>query len=68
MGRLLAPDEQLGPMFKVFYGRMYINVSQMRRVASLGGAPAANMGLFTSVGTLLCCALPALFVTFGMKC
>lgn len=24
------------------------------------------MGLFTSVGTLLCCALPALFVTFGM--
>jgi len=43
MGRLLAPDEQLGPMFKVFYGRMYINVSQMRRVASLGGAPAANM-------------------------
>ena len=24
------------------------------------------LGLFTSVGTLLCCALPALFVTLGM--
>lgn len=24
------------------------------------------MGLFTSVGTLLCCALPTLFVTLGM--
>jgi hypothetical protein len=24
------------------------------------------MGLFTSVGTLLCCALPALLVTLGM--
>lgn len=24
------------------------------------------MGLFTSIGTLLCCALPALFVTLGM--
>jgi len=23
-------------------------------------------GLFTSIGTLLCCALPALFVTLGM--
>lgn len=24
------------------------------------------LGLFTSIGTLLCCALPALFVTLGM--
>lgn len=24
------------------------------------------MGLFTSIGTLLCCALPVLFVTLGM--
>lgn len=43
MGRLLAPDEELGPMFKAFHGRMYMNLSQMRRVTSLIGAPAADM-------------------------
>jgi pyruvate,water dikinase len=43
MGRLLAPDEQLGPMFKPFHGRMYMNLSQMRRVVALGNAPAADM-------------------------
>jgi len=43
MGRLLAPDEELGPMFKAFHGRMYMNLSQMRRVCSLIGAPAADM-------------------------
>ena len=32
MGRLLAPDDELGPMFKAFHGRMYMNLSQMRRV------------------------------------
>src|SRR5262249_21316601 len=25
MGRLLAPEAELGPMFKVFHGRMYMN-------------------------------------------
>ena len=43
MGRLLAPDDQLGPMFKSFHGRMYMNLSQMRRVVSLIGAPAADL-------------------------
>jgi pyruvate,water dikinase len=43
MGRLLAPDAELGPMFKVFCGRMYMNLSQMRRVVALGRAPAADM-------------------------
>jgi rifampicin phosphotransferase len=43
MGRLLAPFDQLGPMFKVFNGRMYLNLTQMRRVASLIASPAADM-------------------------
>jgi len=43
MGRLLVPYDELGPMFKVFRGRMYMNLSQMRHVASLIGAPAADM-------------------------
>jgi pyruvate,water dikinase len=43
MGRLLAPDAELGPMFKAFRGRLYMNLSQMRRVCSLIGAPAADM-------------------------
>jgi len=43
MGRLLAPDAELGPMFKPFCGRMYMNLSQMRRVVALGRVPAADM-------------------------
>jgi phosphohistidine swiveling domain-containing protein len=43
MGRFLAPFDQLGPMFKVFNGRMYMNLTQMRRVASLIASPAADM-------------------------
>ena len=43
MGNLLAPDAQLGPMFKAFRGRMYMNLSQMRRAVSLIGAPAADL-------------------------
>jgi len=43
MGRFLAPFDELGPMFKVFNGRMYMNLSQMRRVATLIMAPAADM-------------------------
>src|SRR5262249_18033233 len=43
LGRMLAPDAQLGPMFKVFRGRMYMNLSQARRLASLIGASAADM-------------------------
>jgi rifampicin phosphotransferase len=41
MGKLLAPE--LGPIFKVFYGRMYMNLSQMRRVCRLAGSPPAVM-------------------------
>ena len=43
MGRLLAPDAELGPMFKSFRGRLYMNLSQMRRVVGIIGAPAADM-------------------------
>lgn len=43
MGRLLAPDAELGPMFKVFHGRMYLNLSQMRRTTSLVRSPAADL-------------------------
>jgi phosphohistidine swiveling domain-containing protein len=43
MGNLLAPDPQLGPMFKAFRGRMYMNLSQMRRAVSMIGAPAADL-------------------------
>lgn len=43
MGRFLAPDAELGPMFKAFHGRMYMNLSQMRRVVALIGAPAADL-------------------------
>jgi rifampicin phosphotransferase len=43
MGKLLAPEAELGPVFKVFYGRMYMNLSQMRRVCRLIGSPAADM-------------------------
>jgi pyruvate,water dikinase len=41
MGKFLAPE--FGPMFKPFHGRMYMNFSQMRRVAALGGAPVADL-------------------------
>ncbi len=41
MGRLLAPEEELGPMFKAFYGRLYLNLSQLRRVCMMGRTPAA---------------------------
>jgi len=37
MGRLLAP--QAGPMFKSFYGRLYLNVSQLRHMSVMGGTP-----------------------------
>ena len=48
MGRLLAPDADLGPPFKSFDGRLYMNLSQMRRVTRLTGIPAA--GLLRSLG------------------
>ena len=35
-------------------------------LANWKGAGAPILALFTSAGTLICCALPALFVTLGM--
>ena len=32
IGRLLAPESELGPMIKAFHGRLYFNLSQLRRV------------------------------------
>ncbi len=48
MGGLLAPDTELGPPFKAFAGRLYLNVSQLRRLARLGGAPPS--GVLRSLG------------------
>jgi rifampicin phosphotransferase len=43
MGRLLAPDEELGPMVKSFHGRLYFNLSQLRRVSRVTGTPPAAL-------------------------
>jgi rifampicin phosphotransferase len=44
LGRMVAPEEQLGPMLKSFYGRLYFNLSQLRHVCAVGGvAPAAML-------------------------
>ena len=40
----MAPEDELGPMVKAFRGRLYFNLSQLRRVCALGGvAPAAML-------------------------
>lgn len=41
MGRLLAPYDELGPMAKAFYGRLYFNLTQLRRVSRVTGTPPA---------------------------
>lgn len=44
VGALMAPEAELGPPFKAFGGRLYFNLSQLCRVAQIGGAsPAAVM-------------------------
>lgn len=40
-GRLLAPEAELGPCAKSFYGRLYFNLSQLRRTCELAGIPPA---------------------------
>ena len=41
LGKLIEPEEQLGPILKSFYGRLYFNLSQMRHLCGLlGQAPA----------------------------
>ncbi|HYU77976.1 MAG TPA: PEP/pyruvate-binding domain-containing protein [Vicinamibacterales bacterium] len=41
MGRLAAPEAELGPMLKTFYGRLYFNLSQLRRVCAVTGTSPA---------------------------
>jgi rifampicin phosphotransferase len=41
MGRLVAPYDELGPMVRAFYGRLYFNVTQLRRICRITGTPAA---------------------------
>jgi hypothetical protein len=43
LGKLLAPEDELGPVAKSFCGRLYFNLSQLRRVCRLGGVPPALM-------------------------
>jgi pyruvate,water dikinase len=43
MGRLLAPETELGPMVKSFHGRLYFNLSQMRRVCTIVGVQPAML-------------------------
>jgi phosphohistidine swiveling domain-containing protein len=43
LGRLMAPEHVLGPMVKPFYGRLYFNLSQLRRVCLMGGTAPADM-------------------------
>ena len=34
-GRLMAPESELGPIIKPFYGRLYFNLSQLRHVSKV---------------------------------
>lgn len=41
VGGLLAPEDALGPPFKVFGGRMYFNLSQLCHIGRFTGTPPA---------------------------
>lgn len=41
IGGLLAPENELGPPFKVFGGRMYFNLSQLCHIGRFTGLPPA---------------------------
>ena len=43
VGGLAAPESELGPLVKSFAGRMYLNLSQVRRICRIGGMPPAAM-------------------------
>ncbi len=43
LGRLAAPEAELGPLLKTFGGRLYFNLSQIRRVCRAGGIAPAGM-------------------------
>ncbi|HEX5732094.1 MAG TPA: PEP/pyruvate-binding domain-containing protein [Blastocatellia bacterium] len=56
MGNLIAPDDELGPMVKSFCGRLYFNLSQVRRVCALAGiAPAEMLRSMGHAGTIQPC-------------
>jgi phosphohistidine swiveling domain-containing protein len=43
-GKLVAPEAELGPMMRTFYGRPYFNLTQFRHVCRMtGSAPASVM-------------------------
>jgi phosphohistidine swiveling domain-containing protein len=43
-GRLMAPESELGPIVKAFHGRLYFNLTQLRRVTeTVGAAPADTL-------------------------
>jgi len=42
-GGLLAPERELGPLARGFHGRLYLNLSQMRRVCLITRTPPAEM-------------------------
>jgi pyruvate,water dikinase len=42
-GNLAAPESELGPMVKAFYGRPYFNLSQFRHVCRMSGSSPASM-------------------------
>jgi len=53
MGRMLAPDEELGPIVKVFCGRLYFNLSQLRHICLMTGtAPADVLRSFGHAGDI----------------
>jgi rifampicin phosphotransferase len=47
-GKLLAPASELGPMVKMFYGRVYFNVDQVRHICRLTSTAPAS--IFRSMG------------------
>ncbi|HKY03887.1 MAG TPA: PEP/pyruvate-binding domain-containing protein, partial [Blastocatellia bacterium] len=43
LGRLVAAEQDMGPMVKSFCGRLYFNLSQVRRLCALGRIAPAEM-------------------------
>jgi pyruvate,water dikinase len=43
LGKLLAPEQELGPMVKSFCGRLHFNLSQVRRICAISGVTPALM-------------------------
>lgn len=41
-GRLMGPESEFGPIVKSFHGRLYFNLSQLRRITGMAGAAFAD--------------------------